>query len=42
MMIWMKLMFEIMIMIEMKMLLEMDVLFMNGIKLEVMTYNGWR
>ena len=39
-MIWMKLMFEIMIMIEMKMLLEMDVLFMNGIKLEVMIYNG--
>ena len=40
MMLWMKLMFEIMIMIEMKMLLEMDVLFMNGIKLEVMIYNG--
>ena len=40
MMLWMKLRFEIMIMNEMKMLLEMDVLFMNGIKLEVMIYNG--
>ena len=40
MMLWMKLRFGIMIMNEMKMLLEMDVLFMNGIKLEVMIYNG--
>ena len=39
MMVWMKMMCEIMIMIEMKMLLEMDALFMNGIKLEVMIYN---
>ena len=40
MMVWMKMMCEIMIMIEMKMLLEMDALFMNGIKLEVIIYNG--
>ena len=40
MMLWMKLMYEIMIMNEMKMLLEMDVLFMNCIKVEVMIYNG--
>ena len=39
MMVWMKMKCEIMIMIEMKMLLEMDALFMNGIKLEVMIYN---
>ena len=39
MMVWMKMMCEIMIMVDMKMLLEMDALFMNGIKLEVMIYN---
>ena len=36
MMLWIKLMCELMIMIEMKMFLEMDVLYMNGIKLKVM------
>ena len=38
----MKLTVEIMIKIYLKMLLEMDMLFMNGIKLEVMIYNGQR
>ena len=42
MMLWMNLRFEIMIMNEMKMLFEMDVLFMNCIKVEVMIYNGYR
>ena len=40
MMLWMKLMSEGMVMIEIKILLERGVLFMNGIKLEVMIYNG--
>ena len=36
----MKLRFEITIMNEMQMLLELDVLLMNCIKVEVMIYNG--
>ena len=36
----MKLTVEIMIKIGMKMLLELDMLFMNGIKLEMIKYSG--